>query len=188
MSLFLTSDHHFGHQNIISFCNRPYRDITDMNRSLVDNWNDVVQPGDDVWVLGDFLMGNFEESSRLVKQLHGSITLIPGNHDRCWIKHTKYLAWRQKYLDIGIHHISDPFHMYTDRFWVEFNHFPFRTSDMYERYHIYRPINDGQWLFHGHVHDSWRRKDRMVNVGVDVWHYAPVSFDHLMSVLELEDA
>ena len=54
MALWLTSDLHFGHENIIRYCDRPFADVDAMNRALVDRWNEVVGDDDVVWVLGDF--------------------------------------------------------------------------------------------------------------------------------------
>ena len=39
----------------------------------------------------------------------------------------------------------------------------------------FRPIDEGMWLLHGRVHERWRRQGRMVNVGVDVWDFPPVT-------------
>lgn len=57
MTTWFTADLHLGHRNIIDHCGRPFRDAAAMNRSLIDRWNDVVDEGDDVWVLGDFALG-----------------------------------------------------------------------------------------------------------------------------------
>jgi calcineurin-like phosphoesterase family protein len=55
-------------------------------------------------------------------------------------------------------------------------HFPYRgDSHDQDRYVEHRPVDEGAWLLHGHVHERWRVLDRMINVGVDVWDYRPVS-------------
>lgn len=54
MKTFLTADLHFSHRNIIRFCKRPFTDVNQMDQVLVNNWNDVVQPDDLVYVVGDF--------------------------------------------------------------------------------------------------------------------------------------
>ena len=52
--IFITSDHHFGHENIIKHCSRPFRNADEMDATMVDRWNEVVGPDDDVYIAGDF--------------------------------------------------------------------------------------------------------------------------------------
>jgi len=84
MSLFLTSDLHIGHANISRLADRPFMSVEEMNGVLIDNWNDVVQDSDTVWVLGDVAMGKIADSLPLVELLKGEKHLVAGNHDRCW--------------------------------------------------------------------------------------------------------
>ena len=102
MTRFWTSDLHFGHANIIRYCNRPFGDVDEMNRSLIQRWNDVVGNDDEVWVLGDVAMGRIGDTLGLIRQLHGTKILLAGNHDRCWapsgVVNTK---WNEAYRDAG---------------------------------------------------------------------------------------
>lgn len=59
--VFFTSDTHFNHTNIIKYCQRPFRDIYEMNETLIANWNNVVAPDDIVFHLGDFCLGGADE-------------------------------------------------------------------------------------------------------------------------------
>ena len=81
--VFFTSDHHFGHANIIRFCNRPWSTISEHNRALIANWNAVVPEDGIVFHLGDFCYkgGGFPAMWWIKGQLHGRIILIRGNHD-----------------------------------------------------------------------------------------------------------
>ena len=82
-----TSDHHFGHRNIIGYCDRPFPDVDAMHRALVERWNDLVGDGDEVWILGDLVMGDLVNSQLLVllcahvSRLRGTKILAPGYHD-----------------------------------------------------------------------------------------------------------
>ncbi|MHB8321018.1 MAG: metallophosphoesterase [Acidithiobacillus sp.] len=82
MRTFFTSDSHFGHDNIIRHCKRPFQDGAQMDRALMDAWNSVVSPGDVVYHLGDFSLRPAAVISDLLKKLHGIKHLIVGNHDR----------------------------------------------------------------------------------------------------------
>lgn len=80
--LFFTSDLHFGHRNVLTFCNRPFSDIKDMSEKLIANWNSVVSESDIVFSLGDFCwFDSNTDIQRILKKLNGTIYLIPGNHD-----------------------------------------------------------------------------------------------------------
>lgn len=79
---YIVSDTHFFHKNIIKFMNRPYKDMSDMVDSMVDEWNHIVKEGDTVYHLGDFCLGDNQEQIRdLLRTLNGNITLVVGNHD-----------------------------------------------------------------------------------------------------------
>ena len=78
MTSFFTADTHFGHANIIKYCNRPFKDTDEMNEALIANWNNVVSEGDTVYHLGDF---SFRGYHRYRNRLNGNIVLLQGNHD-----------------------------------------------------------------------------------------------------------
>lgn len=80
--IFVISDTHFGHQNIIKYCNRPYRNYLLMDQDIVERWNSVVKPEDIVYHLGDVYMqcskGYIEN---ILGRLNGRKRLVLGNHD-----------------------------------------------------------------------------------------------------------
>ena len=79
---FYISDLHFRHFNVIRFDNRPWNNTEDMEKDMIDNWNSVVDKGDDVYVLGDIIWSAKEEEwIEILNKLNGNIHLILGNHD-----------------------------------------------------------------------------------------------------------
>lgn len=83
--IFFTSDLHFGHEHIIQFNHRPFRNVTEMNRQLISNYNAVVQPEDTVYLLGDLSFQiSVEKANALIAQLNGKKHLILGNHDKSY--------------------------------------------------------------------------------------------------------
>src|SRR5574344_1354629 len=73
---FFTSDTHFNHANIIRFCNRPFKDVNQMNEVLIENWNRVISQGETVFHLGVLCFGG---SYRDVYQLFGHVHTSPHN-------------------------------------------------------------------------------------------------------------
>lgn len=176
MTIWLTSDLHFGHENIIRYCDRPFADVDEMDAELVRRWNERVAPDDVVWVLGDVALGPIHHSLGLVAQLAGDKRLVAGNHDRCWPGNRKPERWVQPYRDAGFTEIVTQTELdLGDGVVVPACHFPYRgDSHDDDRFIPYRPVDHGGWLLHGHVHERWKVDDRQINVGCDVWDYAPV--------------
>ena len=111
-NVWFTSDTHFGHGNIIKYCNRPWNSGTNesgeiivtpenilaMDNEMIKRWNSVVGKDDIVWHLGDFALGGKETAERVFPQLNGKINLVLGNHD-----HWK-IDW---YYNLGFHRVYD---------------------------------------------------------------------------------
>jgi calcineurin-like phosphoesterase family protein len=170
----ITSDIHIGHVNIISYSHRTHRSVEQMNEDIVARWNAQVDPSDHVLVVEDLVMGRVDDSLAFVSRLHGHIHLRTGNHDRPAPMHgRRALGWEQRYLDAGVETIVhgtgrfslDPAHRH-----LLISHFPYSgDSEPQDRFAEQRPLDTGEWLVHGHVHDLWRQNGRMLNVGLDAW-------------------
>ena len=84
MNVFLTSDHHFFHGNIIKYCSRPFRDVSHMNAEMLSRINGAVAQDDTLLIVGDLtagLGGRLEELRSIIGAMHGKKLLIRGNHD-----------------------------------------------------------------------------------------------------------
>lgn len=184
MGLFFTADQHFGHANIIRFCDRPFTDPDHMREVLVSRWNEVVSAEDTVWVLGDWAMGNVQETLQVHSRLNGKKALVVGNHDKCFPGRRGFEKFQQLYLDHGFDSIVDSAKMVLADQEVLVSHWPY-VGDSHDgdRFEAFRPKDTGSWLLHGHVHEKWRQRGRMVNVGVDAWAGYPVSVDRLADLM-----
>lgn len=81
MAIFYIADLHFGHANIIKYDNRPFRTVTGMNETLIENWNKAVSKNDTVYILGDLCWDKESKWPSLLARLNGNKVLIRGNHD-----------------------------------------------------------------------------------------------------------
>lgn len=181
---FYTSDLHFGHENIIKYCDRPYTSAVSMDDDIMTRWNDEVAEDDEVWVLGDLALGKLESSLARVAKLRGKITLVPGNHDQVWRKHgNKARNVKGLYKEAGIKIADDPQFTQLDSQHVEISHFPFRKDREGDKFYDWRPESKGQWLLCGHVHEKWRQRGRQINVGMDAWGGHLVSEEQLAELI-----
>ncbi|HEY9785707.1 MAG TPA: metallophosphoesterase family protein [Candidatus Obscuribacterales bacterium] len=183
MNIWFTSDHHFGHANIIKYCNRPFSYVHEMHLAMEAAWNRVVEQDDLVYYLGDFAM-NAALVPKIAPLLHGRKILIPGNHDKCWKKKDTSGRWHRHYLDAGFEAIEQEMWMDIAGESVLLNHLPYRNeADPDQRFFEERPVDKGGWLIHGHVHQRWKVTGRQINVSVEVWNFEPVSVDTIADII-----
>lgn len=191
MTIWFTSDPHFGHARICELSGRPFASVDEMNDALVDNWNSRVRPSDWVFALGDMCLGTFSESVKQLARLNGIRVLLPGNHDRVSSLYhgseAKKREWHDAYTSAGFFVSGEILEMTTlfpEIGKVKLSHFPYAgDSHDEERFKEARPVDDGSWLLHGHVHEAWKVNGRQINVGVDVWDYAPVARETLLEIM-----
>ena len=173
---FFTSDTHFNHANIIRFCNRPFKDVNQMNEVLIENWNRVISPGDTVFHLGDFCLGGSLEWTNVLDRLNGKMHLILGNHDMKNI--------RQGYIN-RFENVVMQMHIEIGKRCIYLNHYPFLCFGG-----SYRDV----WQLFGHVHtsphntglDAPRLKalfPTQYDVGVDNNNFTPVSFEQVRKII-----
>lgn len=173
MAVFYIADTHFGHENIIHFCGRPFGSAREMNRVLAERWNAKVGDSDDVYVLGDFAYRCGESVRDIARGLNGRKHLVIGNHDHKWMRDAQAVA---EFADVApLLEIED------ENRAVTLCHYPmmaWRNSG-----------HEFSWLVHGHIHNDvrgayWpllRSTERALNAGVDVNGFEPVTFDELLA-------
>lgn len=170
---FFTSDTHFGHENIIKFCKRPFSSVEEMNEALVENWNKVVSDTDTVFHLGDFAFGGSSVWNSILSRLKGQIYLVIGNHDVKGI--------RQGYINRFIS-VVPQMQIQIEKRSIYLNHYPFLCYGG-----SYRNPENAVWQLFGHVHSgpecSGLDYSRLTNlfqyqydVGVDNNNYKPISY------------
>lgn len=178
MTIWFTSDEHYFHNNIVIYDSRPFPNVEEMNRGLIERHNAVVKTDDTVWHIGDFSLSE-KHVATILRQLNGSHIIVSGNHDKFFRGHKKHEEATKRYLEYGFKECHQeatigPFLI---------NHLPYSgdSKDGPERYSQFRPIDTGKFLIHGHVHTSWKTKNKMINVGVPVNDYTPVDYETLLS-------
>lgn len=186
-----TSDQHFGHANIIRYCDRPFDSTDDMDSDIVERYNGLVAADDDVWWLGDVAMGDAQQTLRNVARCNGVKRLVVGNHDRVFHRpqsnRRPESEWDALYREVGFASIEHTPSSITlaNGLSVVMCHFPYRgDSHDEDRFDALRPADQGRWLLHGHVHEKWRQQGRQINVGVDAWGGQPVSEAQICELID----
>ena len=82
MKVFMISDTHFGDERILRYENRPFSSVEEMDKAIIENWNQVVGEEDTVFHLGDVSSYDPERNKEILSSLHGKKILVMGNHDQ----------------------------------------------------------------------------------------------------------
>lgn len=154
--VYFTADHHFSHENIIDYCNRPFTRVGKMNHELIRRYRSTVDNEDIVYFLGDLTIvgpNHKMHIMHIVDQLPGTKILILGNHDK---------LDPFTYVEIGFQSV----HTYLNVEEFHLVHDPAMTQ-----------VNqEFKWLC-GHIHILFKKVKNVLNVGVDVWDFSPISID-----------
>lgn len=80
--LYLTSDEHYHHKNILVYQNRPFNSVEEMDQTLITNHNSIVKDHDSVIHIGDFSFGKSQDFLKTALKLNGTHYFMDGSHDR----------------------------------------------------------------------------------------------------------
>lgn len=170
--IYFTSDLHLGHENAIKFQNRPFKSVEEMNKTLICNYNSVVQPNDTVYILGDLAFKiPVDEADRLISKLNGRKYLVRGNHDKRYDE--SLFEEITDYKEIG---------EYSEHFILM--HYPMLE---WKRQHR------GSIQLHGHMHNVGLDYNlecrangiRRFDVGVDANNFYPVSITTIIDFMNM---
>lgn len=161
-NIWVTSDTHYNHKNMLTFLDkdgatiRPFSSVEEMNETMIDRWNAVVQGGDIVYHLGDVYLGDGAAANTILSRLKGRKRLVLGNHDngrdQILLKHFQKIVMWRKWPDFGIILSHTPLHEASLR---------------------------GLGNVHGHIHQNDSPPGPYRNVCVEKTGYAPVHLEEL---------
>jgi len=161
--ILLTADLHFGHEEVRSACKRPWANVDKMDKGLLSRMRSVVGPRDLLIVVGDLTMAGPTRADyveQIIGKMPGTKVLVFGNHDRFkpqWYLDRGFsLAATALVLPGGVLVVHDP-----------------AAATVWPKD---RPV------LCGHVHDLFRTLGNVVNVGVDVWDWAPITLNNAVGL------
>lgn len=192
-SIYFTSDWHIGHNSILKFCNRPFKDCAHMHQVLINNYNAIVPEDGICYFVGDMGLCRSEVMEEVISQLNGIKVLILGNHDK------GMEAMYKLGFDVVVYGVT----LQICRQRVTITHCPLldvyrenttgmRGSDGTENWHrekdhIRFSTNDcNQYHLHGHIHSPNGGKSKKIlgkqyDVGVDANNYRPINISKIES-------
>lgn len=171
--MYVISDTHFNHKNIIQYENRPFADVEEMNKTMIARWNSVVKPEDTVIHLGDVGLGSEASLKEIIPQLNGTKILIKGNHDRKSNHFFLCCGFSAVYHTMVINYQGKV---------IFFSHCPESRRGDGNKYDIH--------LF-GHVHSKGFLEDVYRNgacMCVERWNYYPISLDAILNICAAADS
>lgn len=170
MAIWFIGDTHFGHANIIRYCNRPFETKEEHDDALVKNWNSNVAPNDHVYHLGDVGFGSPQYLYSVLQKLRGKIYLIKGNHDGPALREP---ACQRFQFVKDVHFLTTQFQ--GKKIQIFLSHYAHRT---------WNHSNHGSYHLFGHSHGNMPPFGRSFDVGVDCWNFAPVSLETIVQKME----
>jgi len=153
MKYFFTSDEHYGHNNIIKYCDRPFKNSEEMDNEIIKRHNEVVSADDVVYHLGDFTLSGKRFAENITRRLNGTHIFLKGSHD---------------YWDEKLPYIIE---MNIDGTYIVMCHYAMRR---WPRSHY-----DSIQLF-GHSHGKLTPDKNQYDVGVDNNDFYPASLEGIL--------
>lgn len=174
MAIFLTSDMHFGHDREFIWKARGYSSIEEMNEDYIEKWNSIVSDEDEVYILGDLMLGD-PSNIEYIKRLKGKFHIVFGNHDT---------ATRQKlYADLpNVVEMNWAIMLNYRKYHFFMTHFPCMTGNL-ERESLHQMTLN----LYGHTHqitNFFEDRPYMYHVGVDSHHGYPVNLDVIIDAMK----
>jgi len=154
MNYYFTSDEHYGHENVIKYCNRPFATVEEMDDTIINNHNSVVNDDDIVIHAGDFTLKM--DAAQYTRRLKGNHVFLKGSHDY-WMKEERFLqVWEHKFEAVPYVVVCH----YAMRVWPRHHH---GAIMLYGHSHGVLPPLPGQW-----------------DIGVDNNKFFPISLNQVI--------
>jgi len=183
----MTSDEHFGHENILKYCNRPFNSVAEMNHEMIERNNSVVTDNDIVIHCGDFTLNKEQYALDIIEQLKGNHIFLTGSHDK-WMKKFDWnsfvTSFDGKFLNDGITFIPRVsrggyvFEQNIDGTYIVACHYAMR---------VWPRSHHGSIHVYGHSHGNLPSLGKSMDVGVDCNNFYPISLKQVIERINHEN-
>lgn len=188
--IFFTSDLHLGHEKAIEFTNRPFSNVEEMNKVLIDNINNTVGEKDELWIIGDFA---YKVNKEGVHKLRNKIRckhvhLVKGNHDKNYEKDGIFESVQDYKQLKTIYGRFILFHYPI----LEWNAAHYGTVHLHGHIHSTGEYNEENLkkkycdrFSYSHSSNEMDLGIRIYDVGVDANDYRPISIEEIANKMNL---
>lgn len=180
MNTWFTADSHFGHENIIRYCNRPFANASEMDAELIQGWNARVGPDDTVYHLGDFTLNEIGFCASILRRLNGKIKILPGSHDWRWLE-----GFSETIIYSASGHVVE---VTSPLLSLEFDHdgkYPLVIVLCHYALRVWDRSHYGSWHLYGHSHGNLIGIGKSFDVGVDAMtDFVPINMDEVQLIME----
>lgn len=189
--IYIVSDTHFFHRNIIEYCDRPYDNIEIMNEDIVNKWNSIVKEDDIVFHLGDVGFGLVEQLQPIVHRLNGHKILLRGNHDM----NRGTISWTNIGFEFvykkGIISLQDFNELIMEMYGQKFVNFSDWEDNEILFSHSPKQCDDNVLNIHGHMHNvpldpNTYNLMNHICTSIEMIDYKPISLDEVLSRAEMK--
>ena len=173
-----TSDTHFSHDREFLYKVRGFPTVDEMNEAIVERWNAVIAPEDEVYHLGDVMLNDNEKGMELLSRLNGKIHILLGNHD------TKTRAKLYETLP-NVDVIGYATVIKWGKYHFYLSHYPTNTSNLENM----APLSQHVLNIYGHTHQEhnfYNGTPYMYHVGMDSHNCTPVSVETVIEDIKKE--
>ncbi len=176
MTVWASSDWHLYHKNILTYTDRKFSSVDEMNTAIIDNMNSKIGPKDILFFLGDFAFAKDERLEAAIQALNFNTIWIVGNHDKksSLLRAGARFVYQEAYITVG-----------GKVFWL--HHIPLQNRQGDERYFRPKARMKYDYALSGHRHskpEDKLMKDRCLDVGIDGNHMQPYSIEDILDIYE----
>ena len=171
--IYVTSDLHFGHDRQFIFGPRGFNSIQEHDEALIERWNSVITPEDEVYILGDLMLKDNVHGIECLKRLNGTKYFVRGNHDT---DTRMNLYMDEQEADIAF--AGDACYLRYKGYHFYLSHYPTLTGNLEEE-----SLKQMTCNLYGHTHQKtnfYEDRPYMYHVGVDSHDCYPVLLDQVI--------
>lgn len=173
--IYLTSDLHFNHDRGFIYEARGFHSVEEMNEAIILRWNNIIKPEDDVYLLGDVMLGDSNKGITLLERLNGKIHIVLGNHDT----DTRVELYKQA---SNVVEIALALKIKYKNYHIFMTHYPCFCGSLH-----HESLKKTTCNFYGHTHQKtnfYQDMPFMYHVGVDSHNCTPISIDDALADME----